>query len=64
MVELSHGQDAVQLLINSWVDDKHKANSVCLDDAEANKGEKSKPKKKDGGDGSGRDEEGLQPAAK
>jgi hypothetical protein len=64
LVELSHGQDGVQLLINSWVDDKHKANSVCLDDAEANKGEKSKSKKKDGGDGSGRDEEGLQPAAK
>jgi hypothetical protein len=32
LVEQSHGQDAVQLLINSWVDDKHKANSVCLDD--------------------------------
>jgi hypothetical protein len=32
LVELSHGQDAVQLLIKSWVDDKHKANSVCLDD--------------------------------
>jgi hypothetical protein len=32
LVELSHGQDGVQLLINSWVDDKHKANSVCLDD--------------------------------
>jgi hypothetical protein len=47
----------VQLLIDSWVDDKHKANSVCLDDAEANKGEKSKSKKKDGGDpGSGEDD--------
>ena len=55
LVELSHGQDAVQLLINSWVDDKHKANSVCLDDGEANKGEKSKSKKKDGGDGDGGD---------
>ena len=32
LVEQSHGQDGVQLLINSWVDDKHKANSVCLDD--------------------------------
>jgi hypothetical protein len=32
LVEQSHGQDAVQLLIKSWVDDKHKANSVCLDD--------------------------------
>ena len=32
LVELSHGQDGVQLLIKSWVDDKHKANSVCLDD--------------------------------
>ena len=32
LVELSHGQDGVQLLINNWVDDKHKANSVCLDD--------------------------------
>jgi len=32
LVELNHGQDAVQLLIKSWVDDKHKANSVCLDD--------------------------------
>jgi hypothetical protein len=58
LVEQSHGEDAVQLLINSWVDDKHKANSVCLDEAEANKGEKSKSKKKDGGDGGGIDEEG------
>ena len=32
LVEQSHGQDGVQLLIDSWVDDKHKANSVCLDD--------------------------------
>jgi hypothetical protein len=32
LVEQSHGQDGVQLLINSWVNDKHKANSVCLDD--------------------------------
>ncbi len=32
LVEQSHGQDGVQVLINSWVDDKHKANSVCLDD--------------------------------
>jgi hypothetical protein len=32
LVKQSHGQDGVQLLINSWVDDKHKANSVCLDD--------------------------------
>jgi hypothetical protein len=32
LVEQSHGQDVVQLLINSWVDNKHKANSVCLDD--------------------------------
>jgi hypothetical protein len=56
LVEQSHGQDGVQLLIDSWVDNKHKANSVCLDDAEANKGEKSKSKKKDGGDpGSGED---------
>jgi hypothetical protein len=31
LVEQSHGQDGVQLLINGWVDDKHKANSVCLD---------------------------------
>ena len=53
LVEQSHGQDGVQLLIDSWVDNKHKANSVCLDDAEANKGEKSKSKKKDGGDGGG-----------
>src|ERR671920_1704184 len=56
LVEQSHGQDGVKLLIDSWVDDKHKANSVCLDDAEAIKGEKSKSKKKDGGDpGSGED---------
>ena len=56
LVEQSHGQDGVQLLIDSWVDNKHKANSVCLDDAEANKGEKSKSKKKHGGDpGSGED---------
>jgi hypothetical protein len=56
LVEQSHGQDGVQLLIDSWVDNKHKANSVCLDDAEANKGDKSKSKKKDGGDpGSGED---------
>jgi hypothetical protein len=56
LVELSHGQDGVQLLINNWVDDKHTANSVCLDDAETNKEEKSKSKKKDGGDpGSGGD---------
>lgn len=32
LVEQSHGQDGVKLLIDSWVDDKHKANSVCLDD--------------------------------
>ncbi len=32
LVEQSHGQDGVQLLINSWVDDKHKAKSICLDD--------------------------------
>jgi hypothetical protein len=44
LVELSHGQDAVQLLINSWVDDKHKANSVCLDDSEDKKADKSKKK--------------------
>jgi hypothetical protein len=30
LVEQSHGQDEVQLLINSWVDDKHKANSVYV----------------------------------
>ena len=35
LVEQIHGQDDGQLLINSWVDDKHKANSVCLDDGEA-----------------------------
>jgi len=56
LVELSHGQDGVQFLINSWVDDTHKATSICLDDAEANKEDKSKSKKKDGGDpGSGGD---------
>jgi hypothetical protein len=56
LVEQSHGQDGVPLLIDIWVDNKHKANSVCLDDAEANKGEKSKSKKKHGGDpGSGED---------
>lgn len=55
LVEQSHGQDGVRLLIKSWVDDKHTANSVCLDDAEANKGEKSKSKKKGGGDGDGGD---------
>jgi hypothetical protein len=32
LVEQSHGQDGMRLLINSWVDDKHKANSICLDD--------------------------------
>jgi hypothetical protein len=32
LVEQSHGHDVVQLLINNWVEDKHKANSVCLDD--------------------------------
>jgi hypothetical protein len=32
LVEQSHGQDGVQLLINNWVEDKHKANSECLDD--------------------------------
>jgi hypothetical protein len=54
LVELSHGQDAVQLLINSWVDDKHKSNSVCLDDGEAKKADKSKKKaEKDNGSGHG-----------
>ena len=32
LVEQSYGQDGVQLLFNSWVDDKDKANSVCLSD--------------------------------
>ena len=49
LVEQSHGQDGVQLLIDSWVDNKHKANSVCLDDAEAKKAGKSKNCKKCGG---------------
>src|SRR5918994_4851498 len=54
LVELSHGQDGVQLLIKSWVDDKHKANSVCLDDSEAKKADKSKKKaEKDKGSGHG-----------
>ena len=54
LVKLSHGQDAVQLLINSWVDDKHKANSVCLDDSEDKKADKSKKKaEKDNGSGHG-----------
>ena len=54
LVELSHGQDGVQLLINSWVDDKHKANSVCLDDSEAKKADKSKKKaEKDNSSGHG-----------
>jgi hypothetical protein len=29
LVELSHGQAGVQLLFDSWVEDKEKANSVC-----------------------------------
>ena len=29
LVELSHGQAGVQLLFDSWVEDKDKANSVC-----------------------------------
>ena len=54
LVEQSHGQAGVQLLINSWVDDKHKANSVCLDDGEAKKADKSKKKsEKDNGSGHG-----------
>ncbi|MDW3612461.1 MAG: hypothetical protein QOK90_10070, partial [Nitrososphaeraceae archaeon] len=32
LVEQSHGQAGVKLLFNSWVDDKDKANSVCLSD--------------------------------
>jgi hypothetical protein len=32
LVEQSHGQDGVQLLFNSWVDDIEKANSVCHSD--------------------------------
>ena len=32
LVEQSHGQAGVQLLFNSWVDDKNKAISVCLSD--------------------------------
>lgn len=32
LVEQSHGQAGVQLLFNSWVDDKDKANSVCISD--------------------------------
>jgi hypothetical protein len=29
LIELSDGQDGVQLLFDSWVEDKEKANSVC-----------------------------------
>ena len=32
LVEQSYGQAGVQLLFNSWVDDKDKANSLCLSD--------------------------------
>ena len=32
LVEQSYGQDGVQLLFNSWVDDKDKANSACTFD--------------------------------
>ena len=61
LVEQSHGQDGVKLLIDSWVDDKHKANSVCLDEGEAKKGDKSKSKKKDGGDPGSREDDPHRP---
>ena len=32
LIEQNHGQAGVQLLFNSWVTDKYKANSVCLSD--------------------------------